>query len=77
MERTVIHLEFNGGHYYFGSLAAIYTQFATADIGISYGSLRNCGISEEKNYENAKCKIRKGVLKTIVGGRGKSKEKPE
>jgi hypothetical protein len=77
MERTVIHLEFNGLHYYFGSLAAVYTQFQSNEIGIGYGSIRNYGISEDKPYENAKCIIRKGVLKTIAGGRGKSNEKLE
>ena len=25
-ERTVVHVEYNGQHYYFGSLSAIYTK---------------------------------------------------
>ena len=25
-ERTVVHVEYNGQHYYFGSLSAIYTN---------------------------------------------------
>lgn len=77
MDRTVIHLEINGEHFYYGSLAAIYTQFTNEEIGLGYGSLRNYGLSDDKPYENSKCKIRKGVLKTIEGGRGKSKEKGE
>ena len=64
-ERTVIHLEKDGQHYYFGSLAAIYTVFDKVDIGISYGSLRNYGLSEEKPYQNKLITIRKGHLITI------------
>lgn len=75
MERTVIHLEFGGGHYYFGSLKAIYTKFESDEIGIGYGSLRNYGLSDTKPYTNSKCIIRKGTLKTIEGGRGQSNQK--
>lgn len=64
-ERTVIHVEHHGRHSYFGSLKAIYTKFSYDDIGITYGSLRNFGISDEKPYVNTKCVIRKGTLKTI------------
>ncbi|WP_068704502.1 hypothetical protein [Paludibacter jiangxiensis] len=69
-ERTVIHVELaDGRHFYFGSLAAIYTLFEGSDIGIGYGSLRNYGLSESKQYQNAKCIIRKGSLRTIEKGR--------
>lgn len=64
-ERTVIHLEMNGEHYYFGSLAAIYEVFDSSTLGISYGSLRNVGLAPEKPYQNKHCTIRKGVLLTI------------
>lgn len=63
-ERTVIHLETNGEHWYFGSLAAIYEIFDTQTIGISYGSLRNYALSPEKPYKNKLCVIRKGILHT-------------
>jgi hypothetical protein len=76
-ERTVIHLEINGMHYYFGSLKALTVQFQKEEIGIEYSSLRNCKLSETKPYQNSKCIIRKGVLKTIEGGRGQSKNKSE
>ena len=59
---TVIHLEFNGEHYYFGSIACIYENFTPKDLGISYGSLRNYGLSPGKPYKNNKCIIRKGTL---------------
>lgn len=73
-ERTVIHLQMSDKHYYFGSLAAIYTMFGAEDIGIGYGALRNFGLDEKKPYVNVKREvvIRKGVLKTIEGNRGKN-----
>lgn len=70
-ERTVIHLELDGLHYYFGSIKAMTVQFPKEKIGIEYGSLRNYGLSETKPYQNAKCIIRKGILKTIEKGRDK------
>ena len=77
-ERTVIHLEFtNGEHHYFGSLANIYEYFTTEMIGISYGSLRNYGLSSEKPYQNAKCIIRTGILLSKEGNRGRKRESVE
>lgn len=66
-ERTVVHVELlsDNSHYYFGSLAAIFEKFGKEDIGISYGSLRNYGLSAEKPYQNKFCIIRKGYLITI------------
>lgn len=66
-ERTVVHVELlcDSSHHYFGSLAAIYEKFGKEDIGISYGSLRNFGLSADKPYKNKLCIIRKGVLITI------------
>lgn len=74
MERTVIHLEVDGQHHYFGSLASIYDVFTPQQLGISYGSLRNYGLSEEKPYQNARCIIRKGILIAKSGGRGRKPE---
>ena len=67
VERTVVHVELlcDNSHHYFGSLAAIYEKFGKEDIGISYGSLRNFGLSADKPYKNKLCIIRKGVLITI------------
>lgn len=65
-ERTVIHLEKNGQHHYFGSIAAIYTVLSKEDIGISYGSLRNFGLAPDKPYQNKLVIIRKGGLITIA-----------
>ena len=75
MNRKVIHLQINEMHYYFGSLRALTKQFSGESIGIEYGRLRNYGLSENKPYVNTKCIIRKGILKTIEGGRGQNAEK--
>lgn len=71
-ERTVIHLHLKEGdrHYYFGSIANIFEFFDADELGISYGSLRNYGLSSEKPYENKKCIIRKGKLLSKSGNRG-------
>jgi hypothetical protein len=63
-ERTVIHLyvKANDTHYYFGSVANIYEHFAKEQIGITFGSLRNYGLSASKPYENKLVIIRKGIL---------------
>lgn len=74
MNRTVIHVEVGGQHHYFGSLASIYDIFTPQQLGISYGSLRNYGLSEDKPYQNARCIIRKGILTTKSGGRGRKPE---
>ena len=63
-ERTIIHLEIEGKHYYFGSIAAIFSYFDKNEIGIGYGSLRNYGLTEEKPYTNSRCIIRKSKLLT-------------
>lgn len=65
-ERTVIHVQFKKQHFYFGSLAALYEVFSKDDIGISYGSLRNYGLCEDKPYHNDKVTIRKGTLYAIA-----------
>lgn len=71
-ERTVIHLEIKGEHHYFGSLANLFEFFTAEELGISYGALRNYGLSAEKPYVNKKCTIRKGKLLSKTGNRGKS-----
>ncbi len=76
MDRTVIHVEVDGQHHYFGSLASIFDTFTPQQLGISYGSLRNYGLSEEKPYQNSRCIIRKGILITKSGGRGRKPEVP-
>ena len=69
-ERTVIHLEINGEHHYYGSVANMYEFYTSEELGITYSSLRNYGLSAERPYQNKKCIIRKGVLLSKSGGRG-------
>jgi hypothetical protein len=63
-ERTVIHLYLKETdiHLYFGSMANIFEHYTKEQIGISFGSLRNYGLSAFKPYENKKVIIRKGIL---------------
>ena len=72
-ERQVIHLQRGDEHYYFGSVAALYDHFTKEEIGISYGSLRNYGLSPNKSYLNQKIGIviRVGVLIAKEGNRGR------
>ena len=69
-ERTVIHLEINGEHHFFGSVATTYEIYTSEELGITYASLRNYGLTSEHPYQNKKCIIRKGVLLSKSGGRG-------
>ena len=69
-ERTVIHLEINGEHHYYGSVANMYEFNTSEELGITYASLRNYGLSAEHPYMNKKCVIRKGLLLSKSGNRG-------
>ena len=63
-ERTVIHLEIEGQHHYFGSVKSLCDHFGKEQIGITYKSLANIGITPDKPYRNKFCTIRKGTLLT-------------
>jgi hypothetical protein len=63
-ERTVVHLELNGSHFYYGNLKALCDNWGKNDIGISYNYLKNYGISETKPYVGKKCIIRRGTIVT-------------
>ena len=75
-ERTVIHLQMleTDVHHYFGSIANIYQYYTSEQIGITYASLRNYGLSNEHPYKNKKCIIRKGLLLSKTGNRGIRKQ---
>lgn len=63
-ERTVLHLELNGEHHYFGSVKALCDNFRKEEIGIGYKALVNYGITPDKSFINKYCTIRKGTLIT-------------
>ena len=73
-ERTVIHLEINGEHHYYGSIARMYEDFSSDELGITYASLRNYKLSSEHPYQNKKCIVRKGELLSKSGNRGIRKQ---
>lgn len=72
-ERTVIHLYLfeTDTHHYFGSIANMFEFFDADVLGISYGSMRNYGLSTNKPYKNKKCIVRKGLLLSKSGNRGR------
>ena len=74
-ERTVIHLYIkeNDTHHYFGSIANVFEYFSPDILGISYGSLRNYGLSNEKTFQNSKC-ISKDLVKSGIGQKINSKQ---
>ena len=75
-ERTVIHLHLieTDEHHYFGSIANMYEYYDADTLGISYGSLRNYGLSNERPYRNRNKNIviRKGVLLSKKTNRGEN-----
>ena len=79
-ERTIFHLELksmelmekhNKRHYYFGSVAAIFSEFTPEEINIKYNNLRNKKITDTAPFENSVFILRKDILKTIEKGREK------
>ena len=74
-ERTVVHLELNGRHFYYGNLKALCDNWEKDDIGISYSYLKNYGISETKPYVGKKCIIRRGTI--VTSPQQKSKDDGE
>lgn len=63
-ERTVVHLELAGNHYYYGNLKALCEHWDKDKIGVTYAILRNFNITGDKPYQNDKCIIRRGVIVT-------------
>lgn len=63
-ERTVVHLEYEGQHYYYGNLKALTDVWTKDKIGVSYNYLKNYNIMLDHPYKNDKCIIRKGILIT-------------
>ena len=78
-ERQVIHLQLGEEHHYFGSVAAMYDHYTKEQIGISYGSIRNYGLTPDKPYRNDKTGviIRVGVLIAKEGNRGRRQQTTE
>ena len=63
-ERAIVHLEIDGGHYYYGNLKALTDHWPKETLGVSYTYLKNLNIDESKPYKNDKCIIRRGIIIT-------------
>lgn len=72
-ERKVIHLELNGEHYYYGSIASLFDEFTAEALGFSLSKVKN-NLCNAGMMQNKNCIIRQGVLKAKAGNRGKSKK---
>ena len=62
--KSIVHLEKDGQHYYYGNLKALTDHWSKDAIGVSYSYLKNLNISEGKPYSNDKCIIRRGIIIT-------------
>lgn len=62
--RTIVHLELNCKHYYYGNLKALCDSWDKNTLGVSYNYLRNYGITPENPYIGKSCTIRKGSIIT-------------
>lgn len=69
--RSIVHLEKDGKHYYYGNLKALCDNWGKDKIGVSYTYLKNLNISEDKPFNNGKCIIRRGVI--VTSSRKKTK----
>ena len=67
-----LYLKEDRSRHFFGCLASLYEQFDAKVLGISYGSLRNYGLSESKPYENSRCIIVKGTIIPMPNSRTKN-----
>ncbi len=79
--RTIIHLEINEVHEYYGSPSSLYDKHTAEELGISKASLNNyfskLSDNDPQLYKNSKCIIRKGKLYTKPSTRGRKKQESE
>lgn len=62
--RSIVHLEVDGKHYYYGNLKALCDNWGKDKIGVSHSYLKNLNISAENPFCNGECIIRRGVIIT-------------
>ena len=78
MERTIVHLEIDGRHEYFGSPSSLFDKYTREEIGIGQAALNNyfskLGEDVEAVYKNKKCTMRKGALYVKPTTRGRKKQ---
>lgn len=61
-ERKVIHLELEGEHFYYGSIAQLFEDYNEQELGISYYTTKN-NLKAKGIIITPKCTIRQGVLR--------------
>ena len=76
--RTILHLEINGHHEYFGSPSSLFDKHTPDELGITQAGLNNyfCKLPKdiETVYINKHCTIRKGFLYVKPSTRGRKRE---
>ena len=79
--RTIIHLELNGNHEYYGSPSSLYDKHTADELGISKASLNNHFSKLDDNvpqvYFNKVCVIRKGKIYVKPSTRGRKKNETQ
>lgn len=70
-QRKVIHLEIEGQHHYFGSLKALCDRFGPDQLGMSYATIRNQGITPDHPFHHPQKGyiIREGYLEVAEVGK--------
>ena len=75
--RSILHLEINGCHEYYGSPSSLYDKHTPDELGITQASLNNYFSKLPKTaelvYTNKFCVIRKGALYVKPSTRGRKK----
>lgn len=78
MERTILHLQLEDRHEYFGSPSSLFDKYTSEQIGITQASLNNyfSKLPDDKEpiYRNKICTIRKGSLYVKPSTRGRKKQ---
>lgn len=73
--RTIIHLEVDGVHEYYGSPSALYYKHTAEELGITKAALNNyfskLSDTYPQQYKNSRCIVRKGKLYVKPSTRGR------
>ena len=71
----IVHLEFEGNHYYYGSTTAMFQHWTADQLGVNYRKLRDMRISSVGFFQNDKCTIRVGELIVSTARKNKVEDK--
>jgi hypothetical protein len=67
---TIYHVHFRSdSDHYYGSIAAIFDEFTSKEVGIAQGSLYDFKITPEHPYDGKLCTITKNEFKRKKGNR--------